>query len=181
MDDLTEGPLVLVGLSMGGWLSLIGALHRPERVHSMLLYAPAINYVYPYYRRHYDQLSPKTKERLNSGETHMLKHAFGDALLKRDFAEDSRQYEIDLEKKVDIDCPVRLVHGLNDNEVNPEQSMRLCKQLVSDNVDLVYRKTSPHQAASPTEIELVLATLDRLLKDNPVRNWDAYGTEEDEK
>ena len=93
----------------------------------------------------------------------------------------SRQYEIDLDKKVDIQCPVRLVHGLNDSEVSPDQSMRLCKQMVSDNVDLVYRKMSPHQAASPTEIELVLSTLDRLLKDNPVRNWDAYDTEEDEK
>ena len=42
----------------------------------------------------------------------MFSHAFGDALLKKDLAEDSRQFEIDLEKPIDVDCPVRIIHGL---------------------------------------------------------------------
>jgi hypothetical protein len=37
---------------------------------------------------------------------------FGDAMLKKDFAEDSRKYEMDLSKPINIDCPVRIVHGL---------------------------------------------------------------------
>jgi len=113
------------------------------------LFAPAINYVWPYYHKH-------TCE-------------YGDAMLKEDFAEDSRQYEIDFKEKLGITCPVRIIHGLQDTEVDPEQSVKLCKSLDSDDVDLIYRKASDHQLESPPDLELFLITLDRLMKDNPVR------------
>ena len=45
VERLTEGPVVLVGCSMGGWLSLVAAMQIPERIHGLVLYAPAINYV----------------------------------------------------------------------------------------------------------------------------------------
>jgi pimeloyl-ACP methyl ester carboxylesterase len=41
IDDLTDGPLVLVGSSMGGWLSCLAAIARPDRVKAMVLIAPA--------------------------------------------------------------------------------------------------------------------------------------------
>ncbi|HEY9217705.1 MAG TPA: alpha/beta hydrolase, partial [Phenylobacterium sp.] len=41
MDELTEGPLVLVGSSMGGWIACLAAMAWPERVHGMVLIAPA--------------------------------------------------------------------------------------------------------------------------------------------
>ena len=53
VEDLTDGPVVIVSLSMGGWLSLAAATHFPsiaERLVGMVLYAPALNYAYPYYQ-----------------------------------------------------------------------------------------------------------------------------------
>ena len=41
IDEMTEGPLVLVGSSMGGWIACLAALARPERTHAMVLIAPA--------------------------------------------------------------------------------------------------------------------------------------------
>jgi pimeloyl-ACP methyl ester carboxylesterase len=41
LDELTEGPLVLVGSSMGGWIACLAALVRSERLHAMVLVAPA--------------------------------------------------------------------------------------------------------------------------------------------
>ncbi|MBH9796764.1 alpha/beta hydrolase, partial [Clostridioides difficile] len=44
IDDLTEGPLVLAGSSMGGWLACLAALARPERVEALVLIAPAADF-----------------------------------------------------------------------------------------------------------------------------------------
>merc|ERR1712096_385301 len=119
--------------------------------------------------RHKATLPPVVAARLESGDIHVHTHEYGDALLKEDFAVDSRKYEIDLEKKLDITCPVRIIHGLADTEVDPLQSLQLCKSIVSDDIDLIYRKNSEHQLESPPDLELFLVTLDRMIKDNPVR------------
>lgn len=168
-DRLTEGPLVLVGSSLGGWLSIITALKLKERLHGLVLFAPALNYVWPYYHRHKALLPPDACRRLEAGDPHVFTHEYGDAMLKEDFAADSLKYELDLSLSLDITCPVRIIHGLSDTEIPPKQSMQLCKSLVSEDVDLIFRKTSTHQLESPPDLELFLITLDRLIKDNPVR------------
>ena len=90
-----------------------------------VMFAPALNYVWPYYHRHKATLPPVVAARLESGDIHVHTHEYGDALLKEDFAVDSRKFEIDLEKKLDITCPVRIIHGLADTEVDPVQSLQV--------------------------------------------------------
>ena len=41
-------------------------------------------------------------------------YRYGDAMLKKDFAEDSLQHEIDLKKPLEFTCPIRILHGLDD-------------------------------------------------------------------
>ena len=91
----------------------------------VVLFSPALNYVWPYYQRHKATLPPDVAARLEAGDSHVHTYEFGDALLKEDFAADSRKYEIDLKEKLDIICPVRIIHGLEDKEINPEQSMQV--------------------------------------------------------
>ena len=81
--------------------------------------------MWPYYHRHKSTLPPSVAARLEAGDPHVHTHEYGDALLKEDFAADSRKYEIDLEKMVDITCPVRIIHGLEDTEVDPKNSLQV--------------------------------------------------------
>ena len=90
-----------------------------------VLFSPALNYVWPYYHRHKSTLPPSVAARLEAGDPHVHTHEYGDALLKEDFAADSRKYEIDLEKVVDITCPVRIIHGLDDTEIDPKNSLQV--------------------------------------------------------
>jgi len=170
-NKLTDGPLVIVGSSLGGWLSIITALELKSRLHGLVLFSPALNYVWPYYHQHKALLPKDVRRRLEEGDPHVHTHEFGNALLKQDFALDSRKYEIDLEQKqkLDIVCPVRIIHGLNDTEVDPKQSLKLCESLASEDVDVIYRKTGSHQLESPHDLVLFHTTLDRLLKENPVK------------
>lgn len=172
VKELTEGPVILTACSLGGWLSLVAAQRllqeRSDIIHGMVLWAPALNYVYPYYKRHKEQLPQAVQRRLDQGEVHILSHHYGDALLKKDFAEDSLQHEVDLTKPFDLPCPVRLIHGLQDKEVNPLQTKALAEAITSPDVDLVFRKSGTHQLENPPDIELFLNTLDRMMKSNPI-------------
>lgn len=171
VEELADGPIVFASCSLGGWLSIVAAQQLKHRLHGMVLYAPALNYVYPYYERHISRLPSSIKERLDAGFVHNLSHtSYGDAMLKKDFAEDSLQHELDLSKPLDFTCPIRILHGLDDKEVNPDQSLQLSKIIKSGDVDLIYRKSARHQLTEPPDIELFLNTLDRLLKDCPVRD-----------
>lgn len=171
VKQLTEGPIVLVGSSLGGWLSIIAASQLREQLHGLVLISPALNYVWPYYHRYKATLPPEVRGRLEDGDPHVITHELGDAMLKLDFAEDSRRFELDISRSgcLDITCPVRIIHGLEDKEIVPEQSMNLAKSLQSDDIDIVYRKSSDHQLESPPDLELFLVTLDRMIQDNPVR------------
>ncbi len=136
----------------------------------MLLYAPALNYVYPYYLKHMSNMSEEAKQRIESGDPHFIAmQSMGSAMLKKDFANDSRKYEVNLSKPVNIKCPVRILHGLKDTEVASQQSLDLCQSIVSDDVDIIFRKNGPHQLEQPIDIEIFLNILDRMLKDHPVR------------
>jgi len=167
---LTEGPIVLVGSSLGGWLALSAAKHYSHLIHGMILFSPAINYVWKYYEKHLNSLPPHVANRLKKGDIHVHTHQFGDALLKKDFAEDSRKHEIDLDQPIDIDCPVRIVHGLEDEEIDAEDLLKLVKNIKSNDVDLLYRKNGDHQLEAPEDMELFMNTIDRLMKDYPLRS-----------
>ena len=152
-----------------------------------MLFSPAINYVMSHYNKHKATLPPHVKAKLEAGDIHVHTHEFGDYMLKKDFAEDSLKYEINLEDVLEIYCPVRsvllttvragwisalscrIIHCLNDLQVDPNQSLKLGKALQSTDVDLIFRKNSGHIVHEPHDLELFLVTLDRMLKDNPVR------------
>jgi len=170
IDQLTEGPIVLVGCSMGGWLALVAGEQLKERLHGMLLYAPALNYVYPYYQTHLSRLPEDVQHRVENGDWLATHHTMGSALMKKDFAEDSREYEVDLSKPVNIKCPVRIMHGLEDTEISFTQTLELCQSIATKDVDLIIRKNGPHQLDQPHDIEIFLNTLDRMLKDHPVES-----------
>ena len=79
-------------------------------------------------------------------------------------------YEWSLSKPVNIKCPVRIMHGLEDTEISFTQTLELCQSITTKDVDLIIRKNGPHQLDQPHDIEIFLNTLDRMLKDHPVES-----------
>jgi len=169
-EQLTEGPLVLLGASLGGWLAVRAAQKLPpSRLHSLLLITPALNYVWPYYNRYRATLPKEVRGRLDVGDPHVISHEYGDSILMKEFALDSRAWEVDLNaESLGVSCPVRIIHGMEDKLVPLEDSVKLARCLESEDVDIILRKSGDHQMEQPTDLELALVTLDRLLKDNPV-------------
>ena len=85
------------------------SVDQSDHFPASVLFSPAINYVMSHYNRHKATLPADVRARLEGGDIHVHTHEFGDYMLKKDFAEDSLKYEINLEEVLDIFCPVRSV------------------------------------------------------------------------
>jgi len=147
VDQLTNGPLILVGSSMGGWIALHLALLRPERTRALVGIAAAPDFT-------------------DWGFTTEQAAELGEGPLTRAFWE-SGQRMLLLGSEIAIDCPVRLLHGDADTEVPLEVAFRTMRALRSSDVQLNVLKGGGHRLSEPLEIEAILRTVAALLEPAP--------------
>ena len=159
LDRLTEGPVVVVGSSMGGWLALHLALERPERVRAVVGIAAAPDFTDWGFR---DEL----KARLLAGETLRGHGDYGPRITTAAFWSSGQQLRL-LEREIAIDCPLRLVHGDADPDVPIEVAYRTARALRSADVQLLQIKGGGHRLSEPHEIQAILHTVGGLLEHNP--------------
>ena len=142
VDQLTQGPLVLVGSSMGGWLALHLALLRPGRVQALVGIAAAADF---------------TDWGFSDGDA-AERQGIG-----RRFWEAGQALRL-LNAEIAIDCPVRLLHGELDRDVPLDIALRTMRQLRSADVQLMVIKGGGHRLSEPHEIGTILRTVAELLE-----------------
>ncbi len=157
--DRLSGDLVCVGSSMGGWLALIAALERPERIKAVIGLAAAPNFV----KLFAGLVTPEQKASLqNTG-----KLVFG----TKDFSYTITQRFIDTamaeclpegENCWRINCPVHLIQGMKDDSLPWRFALAFAQALTSANVAVKLLKSSDHRLndeAAVAELENSLAKL----------------------
>ena len=160
LDQLTSGPVIIVGSSMGGWIALHVALQRPDRVAALIGIAAAPDFT--------EWGSPDhLKQRLANGETLRREFPDGGAQVTASGFWSSGQALRLLEGNIEIGCPVRLVHGDRDEDVPLEIAFRLKDRLRSADVQVAVLKGGGHRLSEPHEIEAILRTVDALLEPAP--------------
>jgi pimeloyl-ACP methyl ester carboxylesterase len=158
IDTLTRGPLVLVGSSMGGWLMLLIALERSERVKGLVGIAAAPDFT-------------------DWGfEDDVREQIAADGLIARDSPYDesiqiftqpfmqSGQTNLLLGGGIAIDCPVRLLQGLDDSDVPPSIAFRLGRSLRSADVQTLLVKEGDHRLSRPQDLALLRTTVAALIE-----------------
>ena len=160
LDRLTQGPQILVGSSMGGWLMLLVALKRPERVAGLVGIAAAPDFTEELM---WPNMAPSVRETLMQDGVIYRPSAYGDGPypITRALIEDGRNHLL-LGAPIPIKCPVRLLHGMQDRDVPWTYSQRLAEKLESEDVTLTLVKKADHRQAEPDEIGLILAAVEEL-------------------
>lgn len=161
LDRLTEGPQVLVGSSMGGWLTLLAALARPERVHALIGIAPAADFV----RRMEAALTADLQRDLDRQGFFLRPSEYGDGpyTITKALIEDGKRHCL-LDGRVPISCPVRLLHGMRDDAVPWRESLRLADCLDSEDVRTVFVKDGDHRLSRSSDLALLTTVLEGLLR-----------------
>lgn len=153
LDALTEGPVIVVGSSMGGWLALLVALARPERVQAMVGIAAAPDFT--------DWGFTDADKALLATEGRIVEPTpYGDQpyVTTRAFWE-SGQSSLLLNGPIAIDCPVRLLQGQADADVPWQVATRLAGRLRSSDVQTLLIKDGDHRLSRDADIALLIRTV----------------------
>lgn len=151
-----EGPVILVGSSMGGWLMLLVGEALGARLHALVGIATAPDFT----EWGFD---PEQKAQLARGETLLEDNPYGPEPTPTHpgFWSDG-QANRRLDNPIALSCPVRLIHGVEDTDVPFEVSERLVAALHSRDVHLTLVKDGDHRLSREQDIDLLLRTVEAL-------------------
>lgn len=143
--------LVLVGSSMGGWISLLVAQERPERVGGLVGLAAAPDFTVDLW----EGFSQEQRNEINKKGVIYIPNGWtekGDPWTKALFEEAEKHLLLNKKEGINITCPVTLIQGMKDDCVPMETSLKLMRNIKSDNVKVVLLKNSGHRLSEPDEL-----------------------------
>ncbi len=160
IDAKTTGQLVLVGSSMGGWLSLLVALKRAERLAGLVLIAPAPDFTERMLVRSLSAEDRAILQREGRLER-PSQYSPEPSVFTWKLIEEGRNHLV-LDKKLALPCPVRLLHGQRDPDVPWEYSLQIAEHLEAPEVITTFVKGGDHRLSTPADIARLIATVEEL-------------------
>lgn len=162
ISTLTDGPQVLVGSSMGGWISLLVARAMPERVAGLVGIAAAPDFTEDGY---WAAATPAQREALLRDGRWELPSEYSDApyVITRHLIEDGRNHLV-LRSPLALPFPVRLLQGTADPDVPMDWALRLLDHAQSPDLHLTLVKGADHRFSTPECLGLIEAAIAEVLR-----------------
>jgi len=162
LDRLTEGPQVLVGSSLGGWLMTLVALARPDRVAGLVGIAAAPDFTEDLMWAAFDE---KTRAQLvQTGRIDLASDYEPESYpITLRLIEEARRHLL-LRGPIELRRPVRLLHGMADKEVPWQTSIKLACQIDGGDVVVLLIMDGEHRLSRPSELERLCAVIAELAR-----------------
>ena len=164
--DSLNGPAILVGSSMGGWVALLAAIARPEAVAGLLLINPAQDFtetlMWPGLADHERQAI------LRDGETVVVEEGplgegLGSYVLTRAMFEEAKDWLL-LGSPIAIKATIHILQGRADDTVPWKHSIELVERLTGGDVRLDLIEGGDHRLSQPADLSRLIEAVEALRK-----------------
>ena len=157
---IPEQQIILVGSSMGGWISLLLGRDMPHHLAGMLLIAPAADFTEALIR---PTLTPAEMTELRENGVSYRPSEYGAPLpLTLKFLEEGAKHLV-LGAKISITCPVTILQGMRDDDVPWQHGFKIAEALESEAVRMTFIKDGDHRLSRPEDLFLLVSALAALL------------------
>ena len=162
LDNLTEGPQIVIGSSMGGWVALLLALARPKRVKALVGIAAAPDFT----EAMWGDFSSEARDAIEKEGFWRMPSDYSDEpyLITKELIEDGRRRCL-LGGRIAVRCPVRLLQGMEDTAVPWRTALRITEQVESNDVEVLLIKGGDHRLSGRPELARLFSILDDLTGD----------------
>ena len=113
-----------------------------------------------YLNRYKNHATSEQKKEQDEGKLTIMDPSYGVIPVSKLFVEESVNMELDTSQSLEITCPVKILHGVQDDTIPYENSLKVMKMISNDDVELIYQKSGDHRLQSDTGLELILRSLD---------------------
>ena len=162
IDSLADDkPQILIGSSMGGWIMLLAAIARPKIIAGLIGLAAAPDFIEELI---WDYMSGEQKQKLQKDGIIDFSNEFcEDAYpISLKLVEEARSHLL-LNKKIPINVPVRLIHGMDDKDVPYHTSIRIAEKIETNDVHIELLKNAGHRLSNPEELEVIYRTISETI------------------
>jgi len=163
---LTQGPQVLVGSSMGGWIALrlIQELRKAgegDRIAGLVLLAPAPDFTFDLIE---PSLTKKQKRELETQGYFEEKSEYSPEpnIYTRALIEDGRVNRV-MTGPIDTHCPIHVLQGIADPDVPHEHALKLVSLLPADDVTLSLIPDGDHRLSRPQDLDLLVRAVEGVI------------------
>ena len=160
LDRVASGPQILVGSSMGGWIVLLLALARPERVAGLVGVAAAPDFTEDLIWSTLDDEGRRTLA--ESGEIVMPCDYGEDPYpITMGLIEEGRDHLL-LRAPIAIGCPIHLLQGMRDEDVPWRTALRIAEQVESECVTVELVKDGDHRLSRDEDLARLTAAVEGI-------------------
>lgn len=149
IEKVIKGNVIMIGSSMGGWISLLMAIKYPDRVSGLIGLAAAPNFVKYFGKNISDQ---QKQDLLTKGYFNIVNNDFSYTITKR-FVETALASCLPEKESWPIYCPVCLIQGMKDASLKWQLVLQYAEQIVSEKVEVKILKNSNHRLNDETALQ----------------------------
>jgi len=159
IDGLTEGPQVLVGSSMGGWVALLAAKARPARVKGLVGIAAAPDFTVRMWTQEFDEAT--RREVMTEGFMERPCD-YGDEpyIITRALIEDGWRNRV-IAGPLKLDMPVRLIQGTEDADVPWQTAQKIADKITGEDVEIILVPGGDHRLSRDIDLKRLV----RMVRD----------------